>query len=94
MGLYTWSQYTPTPPAVRTTGAVVFKTGQEESTNRVQRANTPPQPQLATGYVEAGSKLREGRRGQPLGEDVSKLGGSRDMEYPNIADCDSVAHEV
>ena len=59
-----------------------------------KRANTPPQPQLATGYVEAGSKLREGRRGQPLGEDVSKLGGSRDMEYPNIADGDSVAHEV
>src|SRR6185503_19381697 len=29
-----------------------------------------------------------------LGEDVSKLGGSRDMEYPNIADGDSVAHEV
>ena len=59
-----------------------------------KRAKTPPQPQLATGYVEAGSKLREGRRGQALGEDVSKLGGSRDMEYPNIADCDSVAHEV
>src|SRR6185312_11380707 len=59
-----------------------------------KRANTPPQPQLATGYVEAGSKLREGRRGQPFGEDVSKLGGSRDMEYPNIADGDSVAHEV
>ena len=58
-----------------------------------KRANTPPQPQLTTGYVEAGSKLREGRRGQPLGEDVSKLGGSRDMEYPNIADGDSVAHE-
>ena len=54
----------------------------------------PPQPQLATGYVEAGSKLREGRRGQPLGEDVSKLGGSRDMEYPNIADGDSVVDEV
>ena len=64
----------------------MFKTGQEESTNRVQRANTPPQPQLATGYVEAGSKLREGRGGQALGEDVIKLGGSRDMEYPNIAD--------
>ena len=59
-----------------------------------KRANTPPQPQLATGYVEAGAKLREGQGGQSLGEDVSKLGGSRDMEYPNIADCDSVAHEV
>jgi hypothetical protein len=61
---------------------------------RIQRVNTPPQPQLATGYIEAGSKLREGRGGQTLGEDVSKLGGSRDMEDPNIADCDSVAHEV
>ena len=28
------------------------------------------------------------------GEDVGKLEGSRDMEYPNIADGDSVAHEV
>ena len=54
----------------------------------------PPQPQLATGYIEAGAKLREGRGGQSLGEDVSKLGGSRYMEYPNIADGDSVAHEV
>ena len=72
----------------------MFKTGQEESTNRVQRANTPPQPQLATGYVEAEAKLSEGRGGQSLGEDVSKLGGSWDMEYPNIADGDSVAHEV
>ena len=61
---------------------------------RVQRANTSPQPQLATAYVEAGAKLREGRGGQPLGEDISKLGGSRDMEYPNVTDCDSVAHEV
>ena len=72
----------------------MFKTGQEESTNRVQKVKYPPQPQLATGYVEAGAKLREGRGGQSLGEDVSKLGGSRDMEYPNIADGDSVAHEV
>jgi hypothetical protein len=58
------------------------------------KGQIPPQPQLATSYVEAGSKLREGRGGQPLGEDVSKLGGSRDMEDPNIADCDFVAHEV
>ena len=57
-----------------------------------KRANTPPQPQLATGYVEAGVKLREGRGGQSFGEDVSKLGGSWDMEYPNIADGDYVAH--
>jgi len=26
-----WAQYTPTPPAVWTTGAAVFKTGQQES---------------------------------------------------------------
>jgi len=63
---------------------------------KVQRAKTPPlpQPQLATCYVEAGVKLREGRGGQSLGEDISKLGGGRNMEYPNIADGDSVAHEV
>ena len=61
---------------------------------RVYKGKIPPQPQLATCYVEAGAKLREGRGGWSFGEDVSKLGGSRDMEYPNIADCDSVAHEV
>ena len=72
---------------------MVFKTGQDERISRVQKGKYPPQPQLATGYVEAGSKLREGR-GQALREDVSKLEGSRDMEYPNIADGDSVAHEV
>ena len=72
----------------------MFKTGQEESTNRVQKGKYPPQPQLATDYIEAGAKLREDRGGQSLSEDVSKLGGSRDMEYPNIADCDSVGHEV
>jgi len=59
-----------------------------------KRTTTPPQPQIATGYVEAGSTLREGQGGPPLGEDVSKLGGSRDIVYPNVADCDSVAHEV
>ena len=31
--------------------------------------------------------------GSPL-VNVSKLGGSRDIEYPNIADGDFVAHEV
>ena len=71
------------------------RSGVQDWTRReYNRVNIPLQPQLATGYVEAGSKLREGRRGQPLGEDISKLGSSRDMEYPNIADGDSVAHEV
>ena len=68
----------------------MFKTGQEEST----KGKKTPQPQLATCYVETGAKLREGRGGQSLGEDVGKLGGGRDMEYPNIADGDPVAHEV
>ena len=91
MGLYTWAHiYTNTPPAVWTTDAAVFKTGQEERT----KGKYPLQAQLATGYVEAGAKLWEGRGWQSLGEDVSKLGVSRDMEYPNIADGDSVAHEV
>ena len=61
-----------TPRSLNNRDAAVFKTGQEEST---KGKYPPPQPQLATGYVEAGSKLREGRGGQPLGEDVSKLGG-------------------
>ena len=110
MCLYTWAHiYTNTPPQselpaqrclrldnekANTPPAAVFNTGQEESTNRVQKGKYPPQPQLATGYVETGAKLREDRVGQSLGEDVSKLGGSRDMEYPNIADGDSVASEV
>ena len=66
--------------------------GVQDWTRREYKASTngkyPPQPQLAR------AKLRESRGGQSLGEDVSKLGGSRDMEYPNIADGDSVAHEV
>ena len=70
------------------------RSGVQDWTRREYKGQIPPQPQLATGYVEAGAKLREGRGGQSLGEDVSKLGDSRDMEYPNIADCDPVAHEV
>ena len=91
-GVQDWTTRKPTPPpaAVGTTVAAVFKTVQEESTND----KYPPQAQLATCYIEAGAKLREGQEGQSLGEDISKLGGSRDMEYPNIADGDSVAHEV
>ena len=54
-------------------------------------ANTPP---AATGYVETGAKLREHRGGKTLGEYVGKLGGGRDIENPNIADGDPVAHEV
>jgi hypothetical protein len=54
----------------------------------------PPQTQLATGDVEAGTKLGEGRGWEALGEDVGKLGGGRDVEDPNIADGDSIADEV
>ena len=70
----------------------MFKTGQEESTKG--KYPPSPQPQLATGYVEAGAKLLERRGGKTLGEHVGKLGGGRDMENPNIADGDPVAHEV
>jgi hypothetical protein len=39
-------------------------------------------------------KLREGRGGQTLGEDVSKLGGGRDMKDSNVTDRNSDANEV
>ena len=91
MDLYTWAQYTPTPPPQSELPA---QRCSRLDKKKVQRANTPPQPQLATGYVEAGAKLLERRGGKTLGEDVSKLGGSRDIEYPNIADGDSVAHKM
>jgi hypothetical protein len=51
---------------------------------------TSPQPQLATCCVEVGTKLRERRGGRTLGEDISKLGGGRDMENPNVADSNPV----
>ena len=92
--LYMGSIYSNTPPQSEQPTQRCSRLDKMRVQVEHKRANTPPQPQLATGYVEAGSKLREGRRGQPLREDVSKLGGSRDMEYPNIADGDSVAHEV
>ena len=72
------------------------RSGVEDWTKREYKGQIPsllPQSQLATCYVEAGAKLRESR-GETLGEDVGKLGGSRDMENPNIADGDLVAHEV
>ena len=40
-GVQDWTTRKLTPPAVRTTGATVFKTGQEESTNRVQKGKYP-----------------------------------------------------
>ena len=55
---------------------------------------SPPQTQLATGDVEVGAKLGEGRGREALGEDVGKLGGGRDVEDPNIADGDSITDKV
>jgi hypothetical protein len=50
-------------PAVWITGATVYETDQQ----RKKLTHTgPPQPQLATDYVEAGPKLREGRGGKTL----------------------------
>ena len=83
--------YTTTPPRslnYRRSGV------QDWRTKKVHTGTPPPQPQLATCYVEAGAKLRESRGGETLGEDVSKLGGGRDMEDPNIADSDPVASKV
>jgi len=81
----------PPPPQSELPAQRCSRLDNKESTHR---ANTPLQPQLATCYVEAGAKLRESRGGETLGEDVSKLGGGRDMEDPNIADSDPVANEV
>ena len=55
---------------------------------------SPPQTQLATGDVEAGTELGECRGRETLGEDVGELGGGRDVEDPNIADSDPVPDEV
>ena len=83
--------YTNTLPQSELPAQRSSRLDNKESTHK---DNTPPQPQLATCYVEAGAKLQESRGGETLGEDVSKLGGGRDMEDPNIADSDPVANEV
>jgi len=54
----------------------------------------PPQTQLATGDVEAGAKLGEGRGPEALGGDVGELGGGWNVEDPNIADGDPITNEV
>ena len=70
MGLMGLNHILQHPPAVWTTGTAEFKTGQER---KHITHNTPPQPQLATGDVEAGAKLGESRGREALGEDVRKL---------------------
>jgi hypothetical protein len=84
-----WAPPPPPPPAVWTTGAAVYKTGQQR-----KKLTHNSQPQLVTGYVEVGPKPREGRGGKTLGEDVSKLGGGRYMKNPNITDSHSVTNKV
>ena len=86
-GVQDWTTKKLTPPRSLNNR----RSGVQDWTRREYKGQIPP---AATGYVEAEAKLRESRGGQSLGEDVSKLGGSRDMEYPNIADGDSVTHEV
>jgi hypothetical protein len=54
----------------------------------------PPQTQLATTDVEPGAKLSEDRGRKTLGEDISKLGGGRDVEDPNSTGSDIIADEV
>ena len=53
-----------------------------------------PQAQLATGDIETGAKLGEGRGQEALREDVSKLRGGQDMEDPNIVDGDPISDKV
>ena len=92
-GLYTI--YTNTPPQSELPGAAEFKTGQARRQTYIHTVYTPPpQSQLATDYVETGPKLREGRGGKTLGEDVRKLGVGRDMENPNVAHSHPVPNEV
>ena len=90
-GVQYWTTRKPTPPSLN-----YHCSGVKDWTKESTKGKYPPtpQPQLATGYVEAGAKLRESRGGKTLGEDVGKLGGGRDMENPNIADSDPVVHEV
>jgi hypothetical protein len=82
------------PPAVWTTGAAEFKTEQERKHVRAQHTRPPPQPQLATGDVEARAKLGEGRGREAFGEDIRKLGGGRDVKHSDVADGHPVADEV
>jgi len=93
MGLATWAciTHTLTPPS-----SLNYRRSGVCRLNKKRRTThePPPQTQLATGDVEAGAELGEGRGRETLGEDVGELGGSRDVEDPNIADSDPVPDEV
>jgi len=73
---YTWANtqtYTQSElPAPRS-----LQTGHEKKNNT--QHTSPPQTQLATGDVEAGAELGEGRGRETLGEDVGELGGGWDV---------------
>jgi len=95
MGLATWANthsYTPTPrpPQSELPAQRSLQTGHERS----QHTSPPPQTQLATGDVEAGAELGEGRGREILGENVGELGGGRDVKDPNIADGNPISDEV
>jgi hypothetical protein len=77
--------YTLTPP---------WQSVQDCPTKKKLTHKAPPQPQLATDYVEARPELREDRGRKTLGEDVSELGGGRYMENPNISNSHPVTNEV
>jgi hypothetical protein len=64
--------------------------------NTIKRIHirAPPQTQLATGDVEAGAEVGEGRRREALGEDVCELGGSRYVKDPHLADGNPITDEV
>jgi hypothetical protein len=53
-----------------------------------------PQTHLATGDVETGAKLGEGRRREALGEDVGELGGGRYVKKPHLADGNPITNKV
>ena len=95
MSLYTWAirPLTHTPTLFRSLN-YRRSSVQNWTIKKAHTGQTPPQPQLATCYVEAGEKFRESRGGETHGEDVSKLGGGRDMEDPNIGDSDPIANEA
>ena len=58
-GVQDWTTRKPTPPRSLNNRC----SGVQDWTRRKYKGQIPPQPQLATCYVEAGAKLREGRGG-------------------------------
>ena len=83
--------HTPTPPQSE---LLAQRSSRLDKKERRSTHSTPREPQLATGDVEAGAKLKECRRGETLGEDVGELGGGRNMENPNISDSNPVTNKV